>query len=129
MILTPQDKLTAFQKVAAMYIQYILTFHKLEECYDQIVHPQKRRLIRHVLDGTMGRYVYTMFVINILVAMVLITVEPLYTIYSGKFSLVQNFTEWPLRPSEEIFVVLNFTPALQRDHTHRQLINTIACTS
>ena len=55
MILICQDKLTAFQKVAPMYIQYILTFHKLEECYDQIVHPQKRRLIRHVLDGTMGR--------------------------------------------------------------------------
>lgn len=51
-----------------MYIQYILTFHKLEECYDQIVHPQKRRLIRHVLDGTMGRYVsesiLTVYVVN-----------------------------------------------------------------
>ena len=50
-----QDKITAFQKVAPMYIQYILTFRKLEECYDQIVHPQKRRQVRHVLDGTMGR--------------------------------------------------------------------------
>ena len=54
-----QDKLSAFQKVAAMYIQYIMTFHKLEECYDQVIHPQKRRLIRHVLDGTMGRYITT----------------------------------------------------------------------
>lgn len=24
-------------------------------CYDQIVHPQKRRVLRHVLDGAMGR--------------------------------------------------------------------------
>ena len=47
----------AFQKVATMYINYIQIFRKLEECYDQIVHPQKRRLVRHILDGTMGRYI------------------------------------------------------------------------
>ena len=41
-----------------MYINYVLIFRKLEECYDQVVHPQKRRLIRHILDGTMGRWVY-----------------------------------------------------------------------
>ena len=40
-----------------MYINYVLIFRKLEECYDQVVHPQKRRLIRHILDGTMGRLV------------------------------------------------------------------------
>ena len=51
-----QDNLTAFQKVSTMYIKYVLAFRKLEECYDQIVHPQKRRLIRHMLDGTIGRY-------------------------------------------------------------------------
>ena len=45
----------AFHKVAAMYIKYTLVLRKLEECYDQIVHPQKRRLIRHMLDGTIGR--------------------------------------------------------------------------
>lgn len=38
-----------------MYIKYIQIFRKLEQCYDQIVHPQKRRVLRHVLDGTMGR--------------------------------------------------------------------------
>ena len=32
--------------------------------------------------------------------------------YSKKFSLVQNFADLPCRPSEEIFVVLNFVPAL-----------------
>ena len=52
-----QDKITAFQKFATMYINYVLIFRKLEECYDQVVHPQKRRLIRHILDGTMGRLV------------------------------------------------------------------------
>jgi hypothetical protein len=50
-----KDNLAAFQKVSSMYIKYVLAFRKLEECYDQIVHPQKRRLLRHMLDGTIGR--------------------------------------------------------------------------
>ena len=27
----------------------------MEQCYDQVVHPQKRRVLRLVLDGVMGR--------------------------------------------------------------------------
>lgn len=50
-----KDRLAAFQLLATMYIKYIQIFRKLEQCYDQIVHPQKRRVLRHVLDGTMGR--------------------------------------------------------------------------
>ena len=50
-----QDKMVAFQKVSTMYIKYVLAFRKLEECYDQMVHPQKRRLVRHMLEGTIGR--------------------------------------------------------------------------
>ena len=50
-----QDRLAAFQLLATMYIKYIQIFRRLEQCYDQIVHPQKRRVLRHVLDGTMGR--------------------------------------------------------------------------
>jgi len=38
-----------------MYIKYIQIFRRLEQAYDQIVHPQKRRVLRHVLDGVMGR--------------------------------------------------------------------------
>ena len=38
-----------------MYIKYIQIFRRLEQCYDQVVHPQKRRVLRHVLDGVMGR--------------------------------------------------------------------------
>lgn len=57
-ITTLQDKVVAFQKISTMYIKYVLAFRKLEECYDQIVHPQKRRLIRHMLDGTIGRYIH-----------------------------------------------------------------------
>eukprot|EP00112_Aurelia_sp_Birch-Aquarium-sp1_P000787 Seg1077.3 transcript_id=Seg1077.3/GoldUCD/mRNA.D3Y31 product="Dynein regulatory complex protein 11" protein_id=Seg1077.3/GoldUCD/D3Y31 len=50
-----RDRIAAFQFLAVMYVKYIQIFRKLEECYDQIVHPQKRRVLRHVLDGTMGR--------------------------------------------------------------------------
>ena len=45
--------------------------------------------------------------------------------YSGKFSLVQNFVELPPRPSEEVFVVLNFAPVLRRDHTHHLLMRKV----
>ncbi|CAF2772312.1 unnamed protein product [Rotaria sp. Silwood2] len=47
----------AFQLVATMFVKYVQIFRKLEQCYDQIVHPQKRRLIRIVLDGCMGRII------------------------------------------------------------------------
>lgn len=46
-----KDRLAAFQLLATMYIKYIQIFRRLEDCYDQVVHPQKRRVLRHVLDG------------------------------------------------------------------------------
>ncbi|CAG5126509.1 unnamed protein product [Candidula unifasciata] len=50
-----RDRLAAFQLLATMYVKYIQIFRKLEQAYDQIVHPQKRRVLRHCLDGVMGR--------------------------------------------------------------------------
>lgn len=50
-----KDRQAAFQLLATMYIKYVQIFRRLEQCYDQIVHPQKRRVLRHVLDGTIGR--------------------------------------------------------------------------
>ena len=50
-----QDRIAAFQLLATMYIKYIQIFRRLEQSYDQVVHPQKRRVLRHVLDGVMGR--------------------------------------------------------------------------
>jgi len=47
--------LAAFQKLASMYIKYIQIFRQLEQCYDQVVHPQKRGVMRKVLDGVIGR--------------------------------------------------------------------------
>ena len=50
-----KDPTAFFQLLATMYIKYIQSFRRLEDCYDQVVHPQKRRLLRHLLDGVMGR--------------------------------------------------------------------------
>lgn len=51
------DKVAAFQLLATLYVKYVQTFRRLEECYDQITHAQKRRILRHVLDGVMGRLI------------------------------------------------------------------------
>ncbi|XP_042301941.1 LOW QUALITY PROTEIN: dynein regulatory complex protein 11 [Sceloporus undulatus] len=50
-----KDRLVVFQMLATFYIKYVQIFRNLEAAYDQIVHPQKRIIIRHVLDGVMGR--------------------------------------------------------------------------
>uniref|UniRef100_A0A8C6XWK3 IQ motif containing with AAA domain 1 n=1 Tax=Naja naja TaxID=35670 RepID=A0A8C6XWK3_NAJNA len=50
-----KDHLLVFQMLATFYIKYVQIFHNLESAYDQIVHPQKRLIIRQVLDGVMGR--------------------------------------------------------------------------
>jgi len=50
-----KDRIAAFQQLAVMYIKYIQIYRKLEECYDQIVHPQKRLVLRRVVDGAIGR--------------------------------------------------------------------------
>ena len=33
----------AFQHFSYLYIKYVQIFKNLEDCYDQIVHPQKRQ--------------------------------------------------------------------------------------
>lgn len=45
----------AAQHYACLYIRYLQIFRKLEDCYDQIVHPQKRRDIKMVLECVMAR--------------------------------------------------------------------------
>jgi len=44
-----------FQHFALLYIKYLQIYRKLEDCHDQMVHPQKRRNIRKVLKSTMVR--------------------------------------------------------------------------
>ncbi|XP_074120517.1 dynein regulatory complex protein 11 isoform X2 [Sminthopsis crassicaudata] len=51
----PQDQVVIFQMLATFYVKYVQIFRNLENVYDQMVHPQKRILIRQVLDAVMGR--------------------------------------------------------------------------
>eukprot|EP00002_Diphylleia_rotans_P026653 TRINITY_DN5325_c0_g1_i5.p1 TRINITY_DN5325_c0_g1~~TRINITY_DN5325_c0_g1_i5.p1 ORF type:complete len:488 (-),score=127.89 TRINITY_DN5325_c0_g1_i5:1424-2887(-) len=45
----------AFQKQGLNYVKYIQIYRKLEDIYDQMAHPQKRRDIRVVLEAVIGR--------------------------------------------------------------------------
>ncbi|XP_061441690.1 uncharacterized protein LOC133364843, partial [Rhineura floridana] len=44
-----------FHTVATLYLRYVQTARRLEACYDQVVHPQKRLVLRQLLDGVLGR--------------------------------------------------------------------------
>lgn len=58
MQLHPQkDRMQVFQTLATFYLRYLKIFRALEEVYDQLVHPQKRRVVHQVLEGVMGRLV------------------------------------------------------------------------
>ncbi|GAB6029165.1 hypothetical protein CHUAL_004941 [Chamberlinius hualienensis] len=46
-----------FQFLAQCYARYILIMRKLNECYECMVHPQKRTVLKKLLEGTMGRIV------------------------------------------------------------------------
>uniref|UniRef100_W5KQ89 Zgc:153738 n=1 Tax=Astyanax mexicanus TaxID=7994 RepID=W5KQ89_ASTMX len=50
-----RDRVVFFQRLATLYVRYVQIFRQLEEAYDQIVQPQKRILIRQVLDNVIGR--------------------------------------------------------------------------
>ena len=39
-----------FQHLANLYIRYIEIYRKIEECYDQMVHPQKRIFMKKILE-------------------------------------------------------------------------------
>lgn len=53
---SPQkDRVVFFQRLAMLYVRYLQVFRQLDKVYDQVVHPQKRRVIRVILDGVMGR--------------------------------------------------------------------------
>lgn len=50
-----KDRVVFFQRLAMLYIRYLQVFRQLDKVYDQVVHPQKRRVIRVILEGVMGR--------------------------------------------------------------------------
>lgn len=49
------DRREQRQLLATLYVRYILIANTLSECVDQMVQPQKRRLIRKLLEATLGR--------------------------------------------------------------------------
>ena len=46
--LVPTGEDDTFQHQACLYIKYCQIFSKLHECYDQMVHPQKRMSVKKV---------------------------------------------------------------------------------
>uniref|UniRef100_A0A8C8DKD4 IQ motif containing with AAA domain 1 n=1 Tax=Oryzias sinensis TaxID=183150 RepID=A0A8C8DKD4_9TELE len=52
-----KDRVVFFQRVAMLYVRYIQILRKLQKAHELIIHPQKRRAIRKVIDSVMGRVV------------------------------------------------------------------------
>ncbi|KAM4874739.1 IQ and AAA domain-containing protein 1-like [Thomomys bottae] len=53
---TPARERFAFQyRLAVLYLYYLGLLRRLDLVYDQMVQPQKRRLLRRLLDGVAGR--------------------------------------------------------------------------
>ncbi|XP_050446709.1 dynein regulatory complex protein 11 [Cataglyphis hispanica] len=50
-----KDRKKSHDVVSALYVRYILICNKLEQCYDQIIQPQKRLLLQRSLNATLGR--------------------------------------------------------------------------
>lgn len=50
-----KDRRKAHDVVSALYVRYILACNKLERCYDQAIQPQKRLLMKRLLDASLGR--------------------------------------------------------------------------
>ncbi|KAM8980875.1 IQ and AAA domain-containing protein 1-like [Sarcophilus harrisii] len=44
-----------FYKLASLFLHYLAMMRRLDVIYDQMVQPQKRRLVRRLLDGVAGR--------------------------------------------------------------------------
>lgn len=44
-----------FQYYGALYLRYLETYRELEDAYDQMIHPQKRILMRQMLENVTVR--------------------------------------------------------------------------
>lgn len=52
---TNSDRKKMFQLLFEVYLQYLNIYKALDETYDQMVHPQKRIVVRKLLDIVIGR--------------------------------------------------------------------------
>lgn len=51
------DRRIVQKNVYELYVKYIVVSNKLEEIYDEMLQPQKRLLVRKLLDGCLGRVI------------------------------------------------------------------------
>ncbi|XP_034279359.1 LOW QUALITY PROTEIN: IQ and AAA domain-containing protein 1-like [Pantherophis guttatus] len=52
----PEKNRTVFwHRLATLFLRYVQVARRLEACYDQVVHPQKRLALRPLLDSVLGR--------------------------------------------------------------------------
>ncbi|XP_058038772.1 IQ and AAA domain-containing protein 1-like [Ahaetulla prasina] len=52
----PEKNRTVFwHRLATLFLRYVQVARRLEACYDQMVHPQKRLALRPLLDSVLGR--------------------------------------------------------------------------
>lgn len=51
------DRTIAQRHIFELYARYILVANRLEDVYDQMVQPQKRLLVRRLLDASLGRII------------------------------------------------------------------------
>lgn len=50
-----KDRKKAHNTVSELYVRYIIVCNKLEVCYDQVIQPQKRILLKQLLVSCLGR--------------------------------------------------------------------------
>ncbi|XP_026217100.1 dynein regulatory complex protein 11-like isoform X2 [Anabas testudineus] len=50
-----RDRLQVFHDRAILYLKYLQIFRNLEEVFEQLVQPQRKKGVRVILDGLMGR--------------------------------------------------------------------------
>lgn len=50
-----KDRKKAYTIVSALYVRYSLISNKLEQCYERVIQPQKRLLIKRSLNASLGR--------------------------------------------------------------------------
>jgi len=52
-----KDRKRALAAVKDMFVKYVIIVNKLDQCYDQMVHPQKRLLAKRLLDLNICRVI------------------------------------------------------------------------
>lgn len=50
-----RDRQSFQHKISSLYLHYLGLLRRFDTVYDQMVQPQKRRLLRRLLDGVAGR--------------------------------------------------------------------------